>query len=82
MFHVWSYVRSNIDGPGRKKEMDEFTLMEHYTLSKEQRDYLFSLVELDRKRPMSITQWAEKTNVLMMFDKTNDKTIVVKGDKK
>ncbi len=61
--------------------MDAANLMEHYTLSKEQRDYLFNLIELDRKRPMSITQWAKKTNVLMMFDKTNDKTIIVEGDK-
>ena len=54
--------------------------MEHFELTKEQRDYLFSLIHQDMQRPMTIARWAERTNIKMMFDKTNDKTIIVKGD--
>lgn len=81
MFHVWNYVRSNIDGPGRKKEMDEITLMEHYTLSKEQRDFLHGLLENSIHRPLGIERNLWLMDLVMLFDGTNSKTIIVKGDK-
>ena len=81
VFHVRSYVRGNIDGPGHKKEMDEINLMETLTLTKEQRDFLHGLLKNSIHRPLGILRNIWLMDLVMMFDGTNDKTIIVKGDK-
>ena len=79
---MWSYVRGNIDGPGRKKEMDEINLMEHYTLTTKQRDYLFMLLKQSVNRPLGLPQRAWLMDLVMLFDGVNDKCVIIEGDNK
>jgi len=82
VFHVRGYVRSNIDGPGRKKEMDEINLMEHYTLTEKQRKHIHSILKQSTKRPLGLPYMEWLLDLVMLFDGTNNKTIIVHGDKK
>ncbi len=54
--------------------------MELYTLTTKQRDYLHDLLVKTTKRPLNLDRNAWLMDLQMMFDSTNDKTIVVKGD--
>ena len=62
--------------------MDEINLMEHYTLDKKQRDYLHDLLVQSTKRPLYLPQMGWLMDLVMLFDGTNNKTIIVHGDKK
>ncbi len=61
--------------------MDEINLMEHYTLDKKQRDFLHGLLKNSIHRPLGIERNVWLMNLVMLFDGTNDKTIIVRGDK-
>jgi len=61
--------------------MDAVNLMEHYTLSKEQRDFLHGLLEKNIQRPLGIERNLWLMDLVMLFDSTNDKCIIVEGDK-
>jgi len=61
--------------------MDATDLMEHYTLDKKQRDFLHDLLEKNIQRPLGIARNLWLMDLVMLFDSTNDKIIIVKGDK-
>jgi hypothetical protein len=54
--------------------------MEHYILTTQQREYLHDLLVKTTKRPLNVDRNAWLMDLQMMFDSTNDKTIIVKGD--
>ncbi len=54
--------------------------METYTLTKEQRDYLHNLLKGSIQRPLGIARNVWLMDLVMMFDNTNDKTIIIKGN--
>ena len=60
--------------------MDEITLMETHTLTKEQRDYVHRMLGRSARRPLGLPEMQWLLDLVMMFDGMHDKTIIVKGD--
>lgn len=61
--------------------MDEINLMEHYTLNEKQRKHIHSILKQSTKRPLGLPYMEWLLDLVMLFDGTNNKTIIVYGDK-